>query len=74
MELPYSDDSERYSMLIFLPKNESINALDDFIRNEFTEDMILSAYNSGSYEGVKVEIPKMNFDRDYELSEVTIIF
>lgn len=63
LELTYSHahDDKYQSMLIFLPMDKSINALDNFIRDEFTEEIIFSAQKYGFYEKVDVQLPKMNF-------------
>lgn len=72
LELPYchAHDDKHQSMLIFLPMEKSINALDNFIRDEFTEEIIFSAHKYGFYEKVDVQLPKMNFGNRYRITQV----
>lgn len=73
LELPYGDDKSNYSMLIFLPKDRSVNAFDNFIQNVLTENMVISAYNTASKKKIYVELPKMSFEGEYNLNEVFMI-
>lgn len=69
LELPYSNDDSRYSMIIILPENKTRNSFNDFINNEFTENMITSVRNADKID-VRLELPKMTFDGGYLLTEV----
>lgn len=56
-------DAGRYSLVICLPKYESINAFDNSFRKKLTENTVLSG----------IEIPKMIFEGDYELEVIMFI-
>lgn len=71
--LELSGTEARFSMLIFLPKVKSIAALDDFIRDEFNDNLIYSTANSGYFKTVEIELPKMSFEGSYRMTEVNVI-
>lgn len=56
-----------------MPKVKSVAALDDFIRDEFNDNLIYSTANSGYFKTVEIELPKMNFEGSYRMTEVNVI-
>lgn len=59
-------------MLIFLPDGKSTTDLANFIRDDFDADLINEAYYIQQATEVNVELPKMTFEFNMDLTEVSL--
>lgn len=69
LELPYLGEEEGISMFIFLPTFVP-NAIEDLLGN-ITADTLTRALESGGSREVHVKLPKISFEKTYELVPVS---
>lgn len=68
VELPYEDPA--LCMIIYLPIDESSYAVDDLLE-QFSDKTINRALTKGTIHEVELEMPKMTFEGEYMLKNVS---
>ncbi|XP_055306209.1 serine protease inhibitor 88Ea-like [Sitodiplosis mosellana] len=69
LEMPYDGEDSAISMFIYLPLENTPNAVDDLV-NKFTVETMYEALSRKQVESVEVEFPKISLDSTYPLGGI----